>query len=491
MSIRHDERSLGTVIYSLRDRLPFFHFFRGLRPGPQRAVKLIFPFLVLAIFVLLPLDMERKVQDTIGIFLCIAILWTFESLPLPATALLVPVLLTLFGVFPAALALQPYADPIVFLMIAGLILAEAFRRNGLDKRLAYIMVLKASGDRDRTLLYLMGAAAFLSMWISNTAAVAILIPVVLGITSRLKGVGEHVTARMLLGVGIGSAAGGMMTVTGSAPNAIAAGLLAQERAFTFLDWMSVGVPMGLVLLFSAWFLLTRLFPSHGESLEVEELHQDLKEMGKLSGGEKRTLLVFLPTVVLWVLGANIASWLGLPPSFMSAAVVALTASVGLFIVRAIDWDDARSISWDVFLIIGSGLALGEALVFSGAAQLMAEGLRGVLLGTDLFFVILAVAFVTIAMTNFISNTATAAVFIPILLGLSTALDVSPELLVLSCGLCVSISFITPIGTPPMTLIYSTKKVSRRDMAKAGLVITVPAALTICLFLLVLNTIGWF
>ncbi len=204
--------------------------------------------------------------------------------------------------------------------------------------------MKADGNRDRTLFFLMAAAAFLSMWISNTAAVAILIPVVLGMSSRLKGIGEHVTARMLLGVGIGSAAGGMMTVTGSAPNAIAAGLLSQGQEFTFLDWMVIGVPVGLVLLFLAWFLLTRLFPSRGERLDIEELRKEAGNMGPLTAGEKRTLLVFLPTVALWVLGAEIASWLGLPPSFMSAAVVALSAAVFLFVVKAIEWENARSIS---------------------------------------------------------------------------------------------------------------------------------------------------
>ncbi len=482
---------MGTIIYSLRDRLPFFHFFRRMRPGHQRVFKLVVPFLTLAIFVLLPLDLERSVQDALGIFLCIAMMWTFESLPLPATALLVPVLLTLFGVFPAAQALEPYADPVVFLMIGGLILAESFRHNGLDRRMAYMMVLRAGGDRDRTLLYLMITSAFLSMWISNTATVAILIPVVLGITSRLKGLEDGVTARMLLGTGIGSVAGGMMTVTGSAPNAIAAGLLSQEAPFTFLDWMSVGVPMGAVLLITAWFLLIRLFPSHGERLEVDDLRHDLKEMGGLSGGEKRTLLVFLPTVALWVVGADIASFFDLPPSFMSAAVVALTASVALFIVRAIDWDHARSISWDVFLIIGSGLALGEALVFSGAAQWLADSLGDALLGAQLIVVLMAVALVTISLTNFISNTATAAMLIPILLGLARALDVSPQLLVLTCGLCVSLSFITPIGTPPITLIYSTKRVSRRDLAKAGVVITVPVALAVCFFLLAMEAFGLF
>jgi sodium-dependent dicarboxylate transporter 2/3/5 len=482
---------LGNVIYSLADRLPFFKFFRGLSPMRQRAFKLILPFLTLAIFVLTPMDLDRRVQDSLGIFLCIAMMWTFESLPLPVTALLVPVLLTLFGVFPAADALAPYADPVVFLMIGGLILAEALRFNGLDKRLAYMMVLKADGNRDRTLFFLMAAAAFLSMWISNTAAVAILIPVVLGISSRLKGIGEHVTARMLLGIGIGSAAGGMMTVTGSAPNAIAAGLLSKEQEFTFLDWMTVGVPIGLILLFLAWFLLTRLFPSHGERLQIEELRRETEAMGPLSKGEKRTLMVFLPTVALWVLGADIASWLGLPPSFMSAAVVALAASVFLFVVRSIEWENARSISWDVFLIIGSGLALGEGLVYSGAAQWLADALGDALLGAQLLIVLLAVAFVTVTITNFISNTATAAMFIPILLSLSMALGVHPELLVLTCGLCVSLSFITPIGTPPFTLIYATKKVSRRDMAKAGIAITVPTVIAICLFLLAVDYFGVF
>ena len=485
-----ERRPLGNVIYSLADRLPFFEPFRKLSSMQQRAIKLALPLLVLVVFVLLPLDLDRRVQDVLGIFLCIAMLWTFESLPLPVTALLVPVLLTLFGVFPAADALAPYADPVVFLMIGGLILAEALRLNGLDKRLAYWMVLRADGNRDRTLFYLMAAAAFLSMWISNTATVAIMIPVVLGISSRLKGV-EHATVRMLLGIGIGSAAGGMMTVTGSAPNAIAAGLLSQERAFTFLDWMVVGVPVGLALLFLAWFLLIRLFPSHGERLEIEELREEMRRMGPLMSGEKRTLMVFLPTVALWVLGAEIASWLGLPPSFMSAAVVALSASVFLFVVKAIEWENARSISWDVFLIIGSGLALGEGLVYSGAAQWIADGLGGVLLGAQLIIVLLTVGFVTVVITNFISNTATAAMFIPILLGLSIALNVPPELLVLTCGLCVSLSFITPIGTPPFTLIYATKKVSRRDMAKAGIVIAVPMVVAICLFLLAAEAFGIF
>jgi len=478
-------------MYSLGDRLPFFKFFHRLSPRRQRTFKLVLPFVSLVVFVLLPLDLDRHVQDALGIFLCIAMMWTFESLPLPATALLVPVLLTLFGVFPAAQALEPYADPVVFLMIGGLIMAEAIRLNGLDKRMAYIMVLRARGNRDRTLLFLMASSAFLSMWISNTAAVAILIPVVLGISSRMKGAGGNVTIRMLLGIGIGSAAGGMMTVTGSAPNAIAAALLSQEAEFTFLDWMTIGVPVGLTILIMAWFLLTRLFPSRGERLETERLENELKEMGALKTGERRTLMVFLPTVALWVAGANIASWLGLPASFMSAAVVALVASVALFMARALEWENARTISWDVFLIIGSGLALGEGLAYSGAAQWMADGLGGALLGTHLIVVLLVVAFVTVVITNFISNTATAAMFIPILLGLSIALDVSPELLVLTCGLSVSLSFITPIGTPPFTLIYATKKVSRRSMAKAGLVITVPAVVAVCLLLMLYDLLGAF
>ena len=206
-------------------------------------------------------------------------------------------------------------------------------------------------------------------------------------------------------------------------------------------------------------------------------------------GEKKTLAIFFPTVVLWVVGADIGAMFGFPPSFMSAAIVALSASVLLFATRTLDWQDARSISWDIFLVIGAGLALGEGLQQSGAAAWMAEILVTLTGDLHIFFIMLAVSAVSIAFSNFMSNTASAAILAPILIGMSDELMVDPKLLVLVCALSVSISFITPIGTPPFTIIYSTGMISRSDLAKTGLRISVPAVFVLSLLVYLMVKFG--
>jgi sodium-dependent dicarboxylate transporter 2/3/5 len=163
---------------------------------------------------------------------------------------------------------------------------------------------------------------------------------------------------------------------------------------------------------------------------------------------------------------------------MSAAIVALSAAVILFASKTLDWQDARSISWDIFLIIGAGLALGEGLQQSGAADWMAGVLVDLTGDLHIFVIMLVVSAVSVAFSNFMSNTATAAILVPILIGMSDELMVDPKLLVLVCALSVSISFITPIGTPPFTLIYSTGIISRRDLARSGLRLSLPAVFLI-------------
>ncbi|UCE90778.1 MAG: SLC13/DASS family transporter [Methanobacteriota archaeon] len=469
--------AIGVIGHEIIDLTPtFFRFFARLPKMAQRSVKILLPFIALLLLTVIPLPMEASIQYSLAIFVCISMLWTFGGLPLPVTALLVPVLLTFYGIFPTAEALQPFADPVVYLLMGGLIMAEAFRKHGVDRRLAYGIVSRFGGDVGKVLLSFMLVSAVLSMWISNTATVALLIPVVLGIASRAGEEKKRLSILFLLGIGIGSALGGMATITGSAPNAVASGLLARETEWTFLDWMKIGLPAGLMLLTVAYFMLRRMMPVRTASLDLVSVRKELEDMGSLTPGEKKTLGIFFPTVVLWVAGADIGAVFGFPPSFMSAAIVALTASVLLFASRTLEWQDARSISWDIFLIIGAGLALGEGLQQSGAAAWMAEILVDLTGSLHLFVIMLIVSAVSIAFSNFMSNTATAAILAPILIGMSDELMIDPKLLVLVCALSVSISFITPIGTPPFTLIYSTGVISRRDLARSGLRISVPAVL---------------
>ena len=467
--------ALGTIGQEIVELTPtFFRFFAKLPRLAQRSIKILLPFLALLVLTIVPLPMEEPIQHSLAIFICVSMLWTFGGLPLPVTALLVPVLLTFYGIFPTADALQPFADPVVYLLMGGLIMAEAFRKHGIDRRLAYVIVARSGGDVGKVLLSFMLVAAVLSMWISNTATVALLIPVVLGIASRAGEEKKKLSILFLLGIGIGSALGGMATITGSAPNAVASGLLARETDWTFLNWMTMGVPASIILLSASWVMLRRVFPVQTVTLDITTVAKELEEMGSLNPGEKKTLGIFFPTVVLWIAGAEIGDMLGFHASFMSAAIVALSASVLLFATRTLDWQDARSISWDIFLIIGAGLALGEGLQQSGAAAWMAEMLVSISGDLHIFVIMLIVSAVSIAFSNFMSNTATAAILAPILIGMSDELMIDPKLLVLVCALSVSISFITPIGTPPFTLIYSTGIISRKDLWRSGLRISLPA-----------------
>lgn len=452
----------------------FFQPFARLPKLAQKSIKLSLPFAFLFILTVLPTDLDRQVQNALAIFTCISMLWTFGALPLPVTALLVPVLLTFYGIFPTADALMPFADPVVYLLMGGLILAEAFRKHGLDRRLAYSMVSRFGGEVPRILLSFMLVSAVLSMWISNTATVALLIPVAVGIASRAEEEKGRLSVLFLLGIGIGSAIGGMATVTGSAPNAVASALLAQETTWSFVDWMKVGLPTSIILLFMAWAMLQKVFPIRTKSLEIAPIRKELKEMGPMSAGERKTLGVFLPTVALWIAGADIGQLFGVHPSFMSATIVALGASVLLFATKTLEWQDARTISWDIFLVIGAGLALGEGLQASGAAQWMADQIISATGDFHLIAIMAIVAVISVALSNFMSNTATAAILAPVLIGMSSSLGLDPKFLVVVCALSVSLSFVTPIGTPPFTLIFSTGMVSRRDIATGGLRVTLPS-----------------
>lgn len=449
----------------------YFRFFERVPPRASRAVKLAIPFLALLSVMMLPLDLEQGIKATLGVFVCVALLWTLEPVPLAVTALLVPVLLVLLGIATPFESLQPFADPIVFLLMGGLIIAEAFRVNGLDRRLAFFLVSRLGGDINRALLALMLVTALLSMWMSNTATIALLLPVSAGIASKVTQDRTKVLSIFLIGMGMAGLFGGMMTVTGSPPNAITAALLGQQTPFSFLDWMIVGVPIGALLFGLAFFLLPRLMRLKGQSINIEQVREDLRRMGRLSRGESRTLIIFFPTVFLWMFGSDLGSLLPVSSGFFSAAIVALFAAFLMFAARALDWSDAKRISWEVFLIVGAGLAVGEALEATGTASYIADLVASHLGGLNIIVVMLIIGCLSVAFTNLISNTASAAMLVPIALGLASSLGVDAKYLVLTVGFCVSLAIITPIGTPALTLIYSTGNVSRKDLARTGIVIS--------------------
>ncbi|MDW5562852.1 MAG: SLC13 family permease [Methanomassiliicoccus sp.] len=469
-----------TESYLCLDRLP--------RPAVS-FITIVLPFVAMAAIALAPIGLESGIKYTLAVFVCVSLLWTFGALPLAVTALLVPVLLVFFGIFTPTGALASFADPVVFLLIGGLIIAEAFRVNGLDKRLAYTLVTMVGGDLRRTFVALMAISAALSMWISNTATVALLLPVVLNIANRARGNDRKVATLFLLGICMSTAFGSMSTIVGSPVNAIAFGMLNQVALWTFLDWIAVGGAVSLALLLLTYLLLPRIIPPSADNIDLGPIAKELKGMGPVSKREAITLAIFMPTVGLWIGGGWTTQLLGLTPGFLSAAMVSLMAAFLLFASRAIAWSDARRISWEVFLIIGAGLAIGHALDATGTAAWFAQLLFELTGGQSLIVMMLLVGFITILMGTMLSNSATVSIMVPIVISLSTAIGADPRYLVLVAALCASISFITPVGTPPVTLAYSTGFFTRRELARAGLIVTIPAVFLVVLIVFALVSLG--
>lgn len=488
-------------------RPTFFKFFGRLGVWTRKTIKLLIPFSILLIFTFVPLGIERNIQYMLGIFLCISLMWAFESLPLPITSLLAPALLVLYDVFPtgpnlpspAEQAFAPFADPVVYVILGGLIIAEAFRRNGIDKRLSLYLISKSKGQFKWLLLAIMFGAALLSMWISNTATAALLIPVTIGIAHRVtqeKEKGHRIAVVLLLAVAASTIIGGMATIIGSSPNAVASGFLVKAGVdWDFVDWMIVGLPLSMIILLMSWVILLKFYPVDVDVIDLSWVEEERKELGPISNDEKKVLIVFGGAVAFWIFGERVALLLhiGVPyiEGFNAPAVVAALAAVLLFVTKALDWEDAKLIPWGLFLIVGAGLSIGRAMIDSGTADWMGNGIISgtsflEVLGDPLYLMILllAIAFLAVILSNFMNNTATAAVLIPIMISMALTpkfLGIDVRVFVLPVAFSMVLAFATPVATPSSTLVYGTGMVTKRELAITGILISAPAVIITVLF----------
>lgn len=499
------------------------HSFARLGEWTRRTIKLLIPLAVLLIFTFVPMGIEPiSAQYALGIFIFIALMWTMESLPLPVTSLMVPVLLVIYGIFgdprvypdPARAAFAPFATPVIYLVLGGIVISVAFRKTHLDARFAYLIVAKSKGNFETLLLAMMLACGVLSMWISNTATAALLIPVAIGIAGRAgtnKEQSDQYAVALLLGIGASAAIGGMATIVGTSANAVSAQFITEAIGasnFGFVSWMIAGLPLSILLLFLSWWIITKMYPVSKEEIDISWVHDELDSMGKVTSAEKKVLAILGGTIVFWIVGEDLAS-LFLPPqlfpgAFANAAIVSMIAAILLFVTRTLDWEDAKLIPWGVFLIIGAGLALGQGLEVAEFNDLLSGGIKTIagplaLSVVGIFLFILLIAFVVVAMSNFVNNTATVAFFVPLMIVLASSLfsemraDVIGGYMLLfglSVGMAAAIAFMTPVAHPPSTLIYGTGIVTKKDMFKCGLAITIPSVIIAIMWVHVVTIFGW-
>ncbi len=390
----------------------------------------------------------------------IAWLWVSEALHVSVTALLVPLLAAVSGVLAFDAALLQFADPVIFLFLGGFALAAGLRRQGLDRWMAAEVMRRAGSDFGRAARWLFWLTALLSMWISNTATAAMMLPLALGLLSSLPPEQHRATYRyVLLGVAFSANIGGIGTLVGSPPNAIAAASV----GLSFAGWLLWGVPLVLLLMPLMEFALRRtLKPRLAVAVAPPP------PLPGWSGAQRRMMGVFALTVLLWVFGAPLGGALGLTRGYDAA--VALLALVLLHGMRLTAWQDVeRGTEWGVLLLFGGGLTLSRALSDSGAAAWLAQQLGGPLAAMPALLCLALMILFALLLTEVTSNTASAALLIPLFLGLAPQIDSTALAVLVAVG--TSCAFMLPVATPPNAIVFGSGHVPQRAMIVGGLWVT--------------------
>ena len=386
----------------------------------------------------------------------IAWLWLTEALHVSVTALLVPLLAAASGVLAFPEALLQFADPVVFLFLGGFALAAGLQRQGLDRWMAGQVLRRAGASFGRAVRWLFWLTAFLSMWISNTATAAMMLPLALGLLAPLP-LDEHRRTWMyvLLGVAFSANIGGIGTLVGSPPNAIAAAAVGMG----FAEWMSWGLPLVLVMMPLMEIGLRLVLRPR-----LDVMVTPPPAPGGWTTAQQKMLALFGFTVLLWVFGAPLGAVLGFAQGYDAA--VALLALVLLHGLRLAGWQDVeRSTEWGVLLLFGGGLTLSKALAASGAAAWLATQLGGPLAALPAWVCIALMVLFALLLTEVTSNTASAALLIPLFLGLAPHVERAPLAVLVAVG--TSCAFMLPVATPPNAIVFGSGHVPQRMMILGG------------------------
>jgi len=440
-----------------------------------------------------PAGMEPAAQKMAAIAFLMATWWMCESLPIPATSLLPIALFPLMGIMATGKATAPYASHLIYLFMGGFIIALAMQRWNLHRRIAMNIVKVVGFSPPRLIFGFMVATAALSAFVSNTATTVMMMPIGLAIIAHVIDEGKkegldksidfsqgnfNFGLNLMLGIAYAASIGGVATLIGTPPNTVLAGYLNKTYGYeiTFATWMSFGVPLVVVMLPLCWLWLTRVanpmklkkVPG-GRDLITEEL----RKMGRMNAGERWTGQVFFLTALAWIFRKQL-SFLFPDPAMVTDAAIAMTGALILFLIPinlkknifVMDWHWASKMPWGVLVLFGGGLALAEGFKITKLAEWIGQQVT-LLENAPVLILVIAVATLIIFLTELTSNTATAAMVMPILAAIAVGLGQNPMLLLIPAAVAASCAFMLPVATPPNAIVFGSGYVTIPQMAKSG------------------------
>ncbi len=490
------------------------------RPPAGRGQK-VGLWLGLAFFVLLlvfPVDPSNgQASRMAAVALLMATWWVTDAIPLFATALLPLFLFPLLGIMDGGDTAPIYFNSTIVLFIGGFMIALTMEKWDLHKRIALNIIHAVGGGPARIVFGFMLAAAFLSMWISNTATAVMMVPIGLAIVLKIEE--EFGRARshafavaLMLGIAYGASMGGLTTLVGTPPNLsfvrIFAILFPEAPPIAFGQWLVMALPIGVIMLLVAWFFITQVFYRTPDDVAVEHdvIDAERRSLGPVSFEERWILGVFVATAALWVFRVNlnvglftIPGWSNLIPfpELIDDGTVAISMASLLFFIPARDRskgdttvmgpDIIPRLPWDIVLLFGGGFALAAGFQQTGLAELI--GAQFELLGTlPTFVMILLVCLSLTFLTELTSNLATTEMILPILASIAVVTGTHPLALMIPATLSASCAFMMPVATPPNAIVFGSERITVGEMARVGIVLNLIGAVVIATIVFTIGTV---
>ena len=427
-----------------------------------------------------------------------AIWWATEAIPVAVTALLPLALFPLIGIVSFKEAAIPYANPNIYLFLGGFMLALAIERSGLHKRMALHMIIAAGSSGPKLIAGFMTIAALISMFVMNTSTTLMLLPIGLAVCSVVSNTIPGLTEKeityfdtsLMLGIAYAATIGGMSTLVGTAPNIVFSAFMQETYGIeiSMIDWMTLGVPLAIVMLYSAWLVLTKyVFPTSFITSSETKLYLKnmLNEQGPLSKDEIKISIIFGLTAMAWMLRTVLDNYQTF--SGLTDAGIAIISAILLFMIPSstsrgelLDWSDSNKLPWGLLILFGGGLSIAAQINSSGLGIWIGEGLS-VLSTVPPVFLILAVTALIIFLTEVTSNVATTSTFLPVFGAVAIGIGVLPVSLTVPVCLAASCAFMLPVATPPNAIVYGSGKFTIATMMRAGFFLNIIGIFVVTLF----------
>lgn len=405
-----------------------------------------------------PWGLTRPQGIALATMLAAVVLWSSEAVPLFVTSVLVGLLgagwlAPRLGEAPSRF-LAPFASDVILLFLGGFVLSAALHRHGIDERLARRVLARTGSEPRRVVVAVALTTAGLSMWMSNTASTAMMLALAAALLTQVP-TDDPLRRGMILAVAVGANLGGLATPVGTPPNAVAIASLERAgiAAPAFAVWMMLALPVLAITLYASMWVLLRWYPPGVDTVALPEA-----EVRPWSVAGASTAGLALLTVLLWLTT-------GLHP--LSLGLVGLVPVVLAFGSGLLPSDELRRLPWDVLLVVGGGLALGEVIMASGLDGWILAGLPTQ--GAGMLVTLLIFGLLAAVLSAIMSNTAAANLVLPLALAAPGAPGLPTALVV---AYACSVSMVLPVSTPPNAMVFASGELKASELIRLGLVVTV-------------------